>query len=488
MTTTSDYVPPSPIAMPRVGAFRKGRRLVATGATFGRHLAPALVAGLTRRGTTHVPRAIRRAFEDLGSTYVKFGQFAGSVPDIVGHEVAAEFRSCLDAGPPVPFEQVRAVVEEDLGDRIGRLFASFDEQPVAAASISVVHRATLPGGERVAVKVLRPGVEHLVATDLALLQAPIRFFALQGLDRAMALLSYLIGFQEQVAEELDLRNEARTMDYFRALLADLELSRLHVPHVHHRLSSRRVLTMELLDGSPIDDLAEIEARGLDPRPFVRQLMQAWILTAMYVGVFHADIHAGNLLLTRDGRLGMLDWGIVARLDPDTHTLVRSILEAALGIRSAWDELTAAFIRMHGASLRDGLGLSDEQIRRVVRELMEPVLTRPVGEVSMASLFGTSEEAIAIATGEPPRRRSLAGRWRLLRKTARTNRMKLSGGVLDSGFERASFLAAKQVVYLERYWKAYMPDEPLLADHDFLRAVLAHGGKDGGHAVTAAATG
>jgi hypothetical protein len=211
---------------------------------------------------------------------------------------------------------------------------------------------------------------------------------------------------------------------------------------------------------------------MDPQPFVRQLMQAWVLSAIYDGAFHADIHAGNLLLTSDGRLGMVDWGIVARLDPDTHRLVRRLLEAALGIESAWDDITAHFTRIQGDSLRNGLGLTDEQIARLVRRTMEPVLTQPVRDVSMASLFGTSEDAIIVATGEPPQKRSLSQQWRLLQKKRRTIRLKIAQGVVDSSFQRASFLAAKQVVYLERYWKMYLPDEAILGDKEFVARVLA----------------
>lgn len=282
---------------------------------------------IARPGRADVPAiacALRTACEDMGATYVKFGQFVGSTPDIVGDAVAEEFRTCLDTGPAVPFERVRAIVEAELGRRIEDAFARFDERPFAAASIAVVHRAQLHDGTSVAVKVLRPGMESIVSADLALISAPVRFLARQGSDSALLVLSYLAGLREQVAEELDLRNEARSMDYFRRLFAELDLSLLAVPLVYHEISSRRVLTMQFLDGAAIDDLACIEEFGLDPKPLIRQLMQAWMLTAMYEGTFHADIHAGNLLLLRDGRLGMLDWGIVARLDPDTHGVVRSL--------------------------------------------------------------------------------------------------------------------------------------------------------------------
>jgi predicted unusual protein kinase regulating ubiquinone biosynthesis (AarF/ABC1/UbiB family) len=467
------YDPPVPLELPSPTLRTGGRRLVQSAFAVARHAAPQTFRAVTRRADGYNPfvRAARLACGDLGATYVKFGQFVGSAPDIVGDAIAGEFRFCMDAGPAIPFDDVRRVIEADLGQPLRDLYRDFAETPLAAASIAAVHRARLHSGEDVAVKVLRPGMEQVVAADIRLISTPVRIAAEQGFDRAMDLLSYLVGLREQVAEELDLRNEARSMVAFRDVLAELRLDLLVVPRVHPELSSRRVLTMEYLRGAPLDAMEDIEAMGLDPRPYVRQLMQAWILTADRFRAFHADIHAGNLLMLPHGKLGMLDWGIVCRLDPVNHSLVHEILRASIGEEEAWDALCGHFLRIQGDSLINGFGLSEEQARRLLRNLIEPIITQPVGEVSMSSLFGSSDDAVFLATGERPVKRSLLEQLRHNRRVARTNRMKIRDGVPEDPTQRTAFLAAKQLVYLERYWKLYMPDEPLLGDHDFIRAVL-----------------
>jgi len=475
-----NYIPPAPIDLPAPNTRAKAKRLLRTSTAMARRLAPAVAEQLWRweRDDRATARAIREAFEELGATYVKFGQFVGSTPDIVGQDAADEFRSCLDTGPAVQPERVRAIVESELGRPLDEAFASFDSQPLAAASIAVVHRATLHDGTPVAVKVLRPGMDEVVATDLALLEAPVRFLAGQGSEMAMNVLGYLVGLREQVAEELDLRNEARSLVYFRDLFEELRLSRLVVPGVHEDLTTRHVLTMDLLEGVPIDDLARIRELGVDdPEELVRELFRAWMLTAVRFRAFHADIHAGNLILQPDGRLGIVDWGIIARLDPDTHEVLLNLIEAAMGKDEAWDAITAYMISMQGPALRDALGLTDEQIGKLVRAMMEPIMTEPVGEVSMAALFVTDDQALEEILGERLQRRTPLDRLRYLWTARKANRIMLQNGVLDTSFQRASFLAAKQLVYLEHYWKMYLPEAPLLNDPEFFAELLAGTGRD-----------
>lgn len=465
----SVVIAPEPIELPRAGMARGVRRLVRMGALAARHMPPVLARKLIRRpgGAT---RAGRRVFEGLGATYVKFGQFIASAPGIVGADVAEEFRRCLDAAPAVPFAQIRRAVESELGQPLGEVFARFDEKPLAAASIAVVHRATLLDGTPVAVKVLRPNVEETVATDLGILEGIVRFMAARGVDQAYNMVGLVVGLKSQIAEELDFRNEARTMDTFRRLFKQYGMSLLVVPQVYHEHSSRRVLTMELFDGRPLDDLAHAQALGVDAAPLVRQLLDAWVLAHLRVNAFHADIHAGNLLLLQDGRLGIVDWGIISRLDDELLLMFRRMCEVSLGNDEAWDDIAAVMIRANGPSFYS-LGLDDMQIRRFVQESMGPVLKLPLRDVSMSELFVTGDELVRMATGETPVKRSLRSKLSAMRAAGRSYQSAVTSGSFDKSAMRMGFLSMKQLVYLERYGRMYIPDESLLGSHEFIRSAL-----------------
>jgi predicted unusual protein kinase regulating ubiquinone biosynthesis (AarF/ABC1/UbiB family) len=470
--TQATYEPPRPIALPRPSFSFRWQRRLHTAEAFGRRIAvegtrDALGRKLPVGGAA---RGVRLAFEDLGATYVKFGQLVASAPAIIPEALTEEFRTTLDSGPPIPWPQVRRTVERGLGAPIEDLYGSFEREPMAAASIAAVHRATLRDGRPVAVKVIRPGVARTVAADLDLMEPIATFLAKQGVEAAYNGASYLVGLREQVAEELDLRNEARTMEYFRGLFAMFELTRLVIPEITPTHSSRRVLTMELMDGAPIDDLAAAAEMGVEPAPLVNDLLRAWVLTALRAGAFHADIHAGNLMLLRDGRLAMLDWGIVARLDPETRQFFRALVRAALGEEDAWDDIVAHTKKSQGP-LIEVMGYTDEQFRDIAKVYIEPVLTRPLREVSMAAMFMSPEKVMEVNHGVAVPERNLWQRWQQVRLRARTYRRSFEADVLNQASQRANFLSAKQLLYLERYGRMYMPEERLLGDPAFLRAAL-----------------
>lgn len=470
--STNEWAP-VPIDMPTPGLGVRARRLAQTSGLLVRHLAPAAAEVVVRRQpkSVAISRGARRACEGLGATYVKFAQLVASAPAVVGPTVADEFRGTLDRGPGVSLSEVRRIFEQTTGKRVEDAFASFERRPFAAASMAVVHRATLHSGEKVAVKVLRPGLGQVVAADLGLMIPFFRGLARLGNEQAFTLVSYLDGLREQIGEELDLRNEARSMAHFRGLFEEFNLDLLVVPRVYEELSGQDVITMEYLDGVPIDDLTMVEKLGLDPKALIRELLRAWVLTAVHTGTFHADIHAGNLLALHDGRLGMLDWGIVAQLDPETQLLMQKLVEASLGDDSAWETITSTLIKVQGTTLREGMGLSDAEVHRVVRAMMEPILTMPLRDVSMASVFAGPDEVYRLAGRDVPPRRGPVDRLRKIRNTARAHKIAFEDGYHENSFQRSNFLSSKQLIYLERYGRMYVPEHAILGDKEFLETVV-----------------
>jgi predicted unusual protein kinase regulating ubiquinone biosynthesis (AarF/ABC1/UbiB family) len=214
--------PPFPLRLPTPDRRALRRRATRIVTVVARYLGPPVTRRLVRAAlpAQAFARPLRRVFETLGATFVKFGQLVALAPGAFGDAVADEFRSCLDTGPSVPFAEVRAAVELALGAPLATAFAEFEEIPIGRASIAVVHRARLHDGRAVAVKVLRPDIEVIVATDLRLMDPLFEFLAFRvGVPEAGQLVRMLDGFRGQLAEELDLRNEARAMEHHRGVIA-----------------------------------------------------------------------------------------------------------------------------------------------------------------------------------------------------------------------------------------------------------------------------
>jgi ubiquinone biosynthesis protein len=293
-----------------------GARVVAVGIRLGTAL---LAWGIRDRGTpssrSGLSRRLRPAFERLGPTYIKLGQIISSGEGIFPEELVEEFRLLRDRVPPEPFATVRKTLEEDLGRPLGEVFVSFDRTPIASASIAQVHAATLRTGERVVVKIQRRNVASLVRLDIAAMSwiAPILVgrIPVAALTNPPALVEL---FAETIVEELDFRLEAQNMLDIAAVHAGTGQRSIVVPRPHPELVTKRVLVMEHLHGFTWGNAAGMRAAGIDTAAVLRSSLIAFLEGVLLYGVFHGDLHGGNLMVQADGTVALLDFGITGRLD------------------------------------------------------------------------------------------------------------------------------------------------------------------------------
>ena len=316
---------------------------------------------------------LREMLDELGPTFVKFGQLLSMRPDVLPPDIIAELRGLQDDVRPVPFAQVEQVVEEDLGLTLDKLFAEFDEQAVAAASIGQVHRAILPNGKRVAVKVQRPGAPRQIEADLALLYqaariAKERVRALDFIDAHQL----VDEFARSIRHELDYRLEARSAAAFHRNFAGHP--HVHVPRVFWSYTRARVLTLEWLEGIQVADI-DPQEWSLDERRDLAYLMtEAWMTMIFRHGFFHGDPHPANILVPHEaGTIGLVDFGAAGTLtDDDMSKLTGLFIDAAnenieqlprrladLGVRYPKEreaeflaELRELYYRYYGASLSE----------------------------------------------------------------------------------------------------------------------------------------
>lgn len=303
---------------------------------------------------------MRGAIEYLGSTYIKLAQIISSGEGLFPAELVEEFKRCRDQVPAEPFADVRAVVESDLGARIEDVFSSFTTEPIAAASIAQVHAATLRSGEHVVVKVQRPRVGTLVRKDLKVMAWLAPFLVGRIKVAALANPPALVElFAETIVEELDFRLEASNMLDIASILADLKQDGYVVPRPHSELVTRRVIVMERLSGFKFDDVAGMKSAGIDTESVIRTGMVAFMEGALLYGVFHGDLHGGNLFVMNDGRTALLDFGIVGRLSGNRRLAFLRLMLSA----------TTNDVKGQIAALRDlGALPMDTDLEAVIKDL------------------------------------------------------------------------------------------------------------------------
>jgi ubiquinone biosynthesis protein len=274
-------------------------------------------------------RRVRRAFERLGPTFVKVGQLMSSSPGSLPAAWVDEMARCRDRVPAAPWESVGRMLEDELGERIQQL-VDIDHEPLAAGSMAQVHVARLQDGTPVVVKVQRPGLDQILAGDMELLRTAARWVARFSRTLAAADPMALVDdFAASLHEQLSFRNEAANSVEMRIALGSLPV---RVPELFRQLSTDRVLVMERLEGIAGWDLEAIESNGIDRGAVVRTIIATLIQPAVRAGVFHADMHCGNMLVMADGHLGLFDFGVVRRMDPATRSAASELLDAVVNRR------------------------------------------------------------------------------------------------------------------------------------------------------------
>jgi len=267
---------------------------------------------------------LTRALTALGPAYIKFGQILSTRPDVVGADLADQLKVLQDRLPPFPTSEAKATIEQELQVEVGEVFSEFSE-PVAAASIAQVHRARLAeSGEEVAVKVLRPGIERAFRRDLDAFHFAARTIELLSpAARRLRPQDVIDHFEGVVMGELDLRLESASASEFAATTEKDE--RFRLPVVRWSLSGRRVMTLGWAEGIGIGDLDAIDAAGHDREELARRVLQLFLRHALRDGLFHGDMHQGNLKVAEDGAILAFDFGIMGRIDEYTRRVYAEIL-------------------------------------------------------------------------------------------------------------------------------------------------------------------
>jgi ubiquinone biosynthesis protein len=302
-----------------------------------RILAEIGVAG-RRDATREGAQAFRRGLEELGTTFIKLGQLLSSRPDLLPDVYIDELGGLVDEVPHVPFEEIEAVVYADFGEDA---FVSLDPEPLATASIAQTHRGLLATGHDVVVKVRRPGVVEQVDLDLALLRSTVRFASGRSeAARRIQLEELADELETHLRDELDFVEEAHNTELVRELVEPFE--GLVVPRVIHPYVTERTLVLERIAGGKIE-----AGHGLDAERasvLAREFFRAYIFQVVVQGIYHADPHHGNVLLTDDGRLALLDFGLLGRLDEDTRTGLALLLLALAQTRRESSRTSGASCR------------------------------------------------------------------------------------------------------------------------------------------------
>jgi predicted unusual protein kinase regulating ubiquinone biosynthesis (AarF/ABC1/UbiB family) len=371
------------------------------------------------------PVLLRMMCEDLGPTFIKFGQIIASSAGMFPDEYVKEFQKVLDRVKPFPFEDVRRTLDEELGTEKAAHLVEIEPKQLASASIAQVHAAKLRDGTLIVIKVQRPGIIARCMADMRIMRRVAGWVARFKKNAELANpVGVVDDFTKTLTEELDFRKEAANLDRFNEIMRELGHKHIRAPVPHHEYTTRKVLVMEKFSGLRVDKFDEIRSRGIDGESKLVDGLRAWFQCVVFYGFFHGDVHAGNLMLLDDDTIGFLDFGIVGRFDDRERYLVTDYMIAFAS--GNYKRLAEIICEMAGTPP----GLDMDSFVRDLGDTYRPLLTLSFGEVNYASF--------------------LPG----IQRTATLHKMRMPNEFI---------LITKQLLYFDRYAKALAPKLNVFTD-------------------------
>lgn len=410
-------------------------RVANSGAIFSLKLAYLLLDVSQNKSLSTAPRRLREAFEELGATYIKLGQFIASTPSIFPRPFVEEMQKCLDSVRPVPFMEIRKILEKELEGDLSDFFSHIDEKPIASASIAQVHAATTREGLDVVIKVQRPDIETMLKTDMNLIYVITLILEtiLPGLNKS-GISDIISEFRKSILLEVDFIKEAQNIEEFERHLMEIGESRAIVPRVYHYLSTKKVLTMERLYGVPLTDVKTLSGYVDDPQTTLLDALNIWFSSLGTNGFFHADVHAGNLLVLRDGRIGFIDFGIVGRISKEVWSGLMMFMEG-LAVNDTL-MVVKGLVKMDSTAKDIDERKFAKELRNVFDEIQSITNSLQYGEI--LSVNEDQMNKVLLDLGEISKRNGLK-------------------------IPREFGLLMKQMLYFDRYVKALAPEMDLIKD-------------------------
>lgn len=375
-----------------------------------------------------LPELAVATVEDLGSTYIKLGQFIASSPSIFPHEYVEAFQTCLDQTQAIPFKVIEKILKKEFDGMEKKIFRHIDPEPLASASIAQVHAATLLNGDDIVIKVQKPGVENILETDFQFLQFSAKLAEkLSSRIPESSLTDIVNEIRNGMLEECDFTREARNIEAYRKFLEETGNTRVVVPKVYRQASTRKVLTMERFYGAPISDLDKVREYASNPEATLIEALNTWFNSLTHCQIYHADLHAGNVMILRDGRIGFLDFGIVGRI---SETTWNALLSLTLSVpRKDYLAIAEALITIGATNQHTNKQAFADDIRQLVERLQSD------------NSYHSADDFLQEITLE-------------ISRVARTHGVR---------FPREFTLLIKQFLYFDRYIRILAPELEMFSD-------------------------